>query len=563
MLKKYAINFEKENLFQYLIITLLVAIYGRALFIPLIDKDAAHHANIAINMLQHNDYLSLIDREKDYLDKPHLLFWASLLSFKIFGITTFAHRLPALLFSLLSVYSTYKVTKHLSDKTTAKIAALILATAQAFILSITDARMETPLTAFIIFGLWQLVLYIDRQKFIHLTLGALGAAGAFSTKGWIGVVIILIACFFKLLLEHKWNVLGIIKTWLFIPLFFLFISPVLYAYYYQFDLHPEKVIRGMSHISGVKFILWNQNFERFKGDNWVEGGRNSSPFFLYHTFLWAFLPWCVAAYLAVFYWLRRILFKKKWRNPFNFAALTFAFVLFTISFSKFKMPHYVIMLFPLAAIFTAPYLRLALSHKMGIRIFYPLHIFIAIGVLLITLALNFYFFTPSVPVAITGCLILLTLIVLIFRRTEHKGLKVLTISAFISIGLNYFMNFNFLPNLMEYQGGQKLAEKVKAKNIPHKDILLLENDSHSFDFYLGYNHKLVSWEQLSGQSPEVRDKFILLTSSMKRELEKRGLTVKPEFIELDYRVSKVKLKFLNRKTRLSVCDSLILGKIYR
>src|SRR5689334_23900186 len=162
-MKKYAGNLEKENFIQYIIITLILLVYCRALFLPLWDKDAAHHANIALNMYQTHNYTHLIDRGDDYLDKPHLLFWLALISFKIFGVTSFAYRLPALLSALLSVFSTYKLTRYLSDKTTAKIAALLLATAQSFILSIMDARMEAPLTGAIAFGTWQLILYIDRK----------------------------------------------------------------------------------------------------------------------------------------------------------------------------------------------------------------------------------------------------------------------------------------------------------------------------------------------------------------------------------------------------------------
>ena len=126
---------------------------------------------LLLHMYQTGDYTSLVDRGKDYLDKPHLLFWTTLISFKIFGVTTVAHRLPAILFALISVYSSYKLMRHLSDRTTARIAAIILATAQAFVLSISDARMETPLTAGMIFGLWQLILYTDKNKFVNLFIG--------------------------------------------------------------------------------------------------------------------------------------------------------------------------------------------------------------------------------------------------------------------------------------------------------------------------------------------------------------------------------------------------------
>src|SRR3954463_16520831 len=89
---------------QLLIGFLLLLVYAGTLFFPLMDKDAAHHANIALYMYEHNDWINLVDRQKDYLDKPHFLFWTTLVSFKIFGVNTFAHRFPALVFSLFSIY---------------------------------------------------------------------------------------------------------------------------------------------------------------------------------------------------------------------------------------------------------------------------------------------------------------------------------------------------------------------------------------------------------------------------------------------------------------------------
>ncbi len=564
MLKKDLISLEKESWFEYLIIFLLLAIYIRALFVPLIDKDAAHHANIALNMIQRNDYFSLIDRGKDYLDKPHLLFWASVLSFKIFGVTDFAHRLPALLFSLLAVYSTFKLTRHLSDKTTAKMAALILATSQLFIMSIMDARMEPPLTAFIITGIWQLVIYIDKQKFVNLLGGAFAVAMAFSTKGWIGPVMVFSACFFKILLENRWAVLANVRTWSFVPMFAVFISPVLYAYYFQYDLHPEKVIRGMSHISGVKFILWDQNFERFHGGNWSENGRNSSFFFLFHTFLWAFLPWCAAAYMALIFWMRRLVKRKRTGIRFASVAVSFLFVLCVVSMSSFKMPHYILMFCPLAAVFTAPYLRLALSRRQGLRIYRPLQIFIAAAGAVLSVVLNFYFFKPAgLFVGVVLIAVLLLLLALLFTRPAVPGRRILAVSAVGAIVINSFMNFNFFPTLMKYQGGNEMVKQMKARkiSIPNEDIVVVDHGSHSFDFYLGYNHRVIEIHELDSLYPGVSNKYFLINSQMKRALESQGYQVQPTLTTLDYRVSMPRGKFLNEKTRLSVCDSLILGKI--
>lgn len=563
MLRKYSINLERNTPVQYILGILCLLVYAGCLFFPLMDKDAAHHANIALHMLQFNDYVSLVDRHMEYLDKPHFLFWISAVSFKIFGVNTFAYRLPAILFGLISIYSTYRLAKHLSNKTTAKLAAIMLGTAQGFILSINDARMETPLMAAIIFGLWQLIVYVDTRKFWNIVLAALGAGIAFSTKGWIGPAIIFIATFFYILLNRKWAILSYWKTWLFIPFLLLFISPVLYAYYLQYDLHPEKVVRNMSHISGVRFILWNQNFERFGGDGFVKGGRNSSVFFLYHTFLWAFFPWCIVAYVAVIFWLRRMIYFKKWRFPFNFAALAFAFILFTISFSKFKMPHYIFMLLPLAALFTAPYLRLALSYKGGLKFYYPLHLILAVLVILVTIVLNYYFLPPSLFGEAVGAVLILALLMLLLRKNVQRAYKVVYLTVCVALLFNLFMNYNFFPRLLKYQGGNELAFQMRKdkSQIDDRDIILLDVNAHSFDFYRSFNHDIVDLNQLASKLPSLKDKYFLVTAKLVRESLADSFIVKPVISHVDYNVTTMKLKFLNPKTRMSKVDTLILAQI--
>lgn len=564
MLKKYSVNLEQEDAVQYLIGFFCLFVYAGSLFFPLVDKDAAHHANIALYQYENSDWVSLIDRGKDYLDKPHFLFWTSHLSFKLFGVNTFAHRFPALLFALLSVYSTYKLTRHLSGKTTAKLAAIMLATAQAFVLSITDARMETPLTAGIIFGLWQLIVYIDRQRLINIILAALGAAIAFSTKGWLGPVIIFISTFFYIALNNKWKVLASFKTWLFLPVFFLFISPVLYAYYLQYDLHPEKVVREHNNISGVKFILWDQLFERYKGFD--VGGRNSGYFFLYHTFLWAFFPWSIIAFVAVFFWLKRMFFQKKWRSPLNFAALAFAFLLFAISFSKFKMPHYIIMLLPLAAIFTAPYVQHVVAGRKEVRFYLPMQVVFGSLVFLAIILLNYYFFKPANWfVTILGPLLLLLLAWLLIKKFQNKAAKTILVSIVLSLVFNFFLNYNFFLNLLKYQGGNELAKMMREQNIsiPDDSIVVVESGAHSFEFYRQHTMRIAETHIFLEEYPTMKDKYFLLTNKIKDYLATQGYEVKPMLQTLDYNVTTVQLKFLNPATRLKNCDTLMLARIYK
>ena len=541
---------------------LVLLVYAGALFFPLMDKDAAHHAAIALRMYEHNDWVSLVDRQKDYLDKPHLLFWSTLLSFKVFGITTVAHRLPAILYALVSLVSVYRLARHLADRKTALLALLVLATAQGFIFAINDARMETPISAGITLALWQLIVYVDRNRLVNLVGGALGLAIAFSTKGWLGPVVALIGVFFHILFNGRWKVLLQPKTWLILPVFALLISPVVYAYYLQYDLHPEKVIRGQSNISGVKFILWNQLFERYTGFD--EGGRNSSYFFLYHTFIWAFFPWSIIAYAAVVFWIRRII-SRKWRSPFLFAAATFAFVLVTISASKFKMPHYIVMFLPFAALFTAPYLRWVFSKRNLAAGYLKLQMVLTGLLFLAMLLLNGYFFPPvnNYFVIVLGAIGILAFVRYFFHKSRNRGMKMVFVSAGFSILFNFFMNYNFFPQLMTYQGGNELVKKRENIRIADSSIVSLDIHAHSFDYYRGHNYPIVDVTKFDSIYPSVRDKYFVVTRYFKNYVEERGYRVEPVVSQPDYNVAVLKLPFLNPKTRAEQLDTLSLARIYK
>jgi hypothetical protein len=339
---------------------------------------------------------------------------------------------------------------------------------------------------------------------------------------------------------------------------------VLYAYYLQYDLHPEKVVRNHNNISGVKFILWDQLFERYKGFD--VGGRNSSYFFLYHTFLWAFFPWSIIAFVALFFWLKRMFVQRKWASPLNFAALAFAFLLFAISFSKFKMPHYIIMLLPLAAMFTAPYVQQVLVTRKATRFYLPMQLVFASLVFVAIIILNYYFFQPlNWFTTILGPLLLLLLAWLIIKEFQNKAIKMILITIVFSLVFNFFLNYNFFPNLLKYQGGNELAKLMKEKNIaiPHEDIVVVESGAHSFEFYRQHTYRVAETHIFLEEYPGMKDKYFLLTNKIKNYLATKGYEVKPVQQCLDYNVTTVQLKFLNPATRLKNCDTIMLAKIYK
>ena len=77
-------------------------------------------------MVQSGDYLNLRFQDKDWLDKPHFPFWVTAAFFKVFGINTWAYKLPGILFGLLGAVYTYLFTKQQYNKATALWATLML-----------------------------------------------------------------------------------------------------------------------------------------------------------------------------------------------------------------------------------------------------------------------------------------------------------------------------------------------------------------------------------------------------------------------------------------------------
>ncbi len=134
------------------------------IMIDLMEVDTMQYGSIAREMLDSGNYLQLHHRHLDYLDKPPLLFWLSSLSFSIFGFSPFSFRIPSMLFIILGAYSTYRLAKIYYNKETGILAAVILASSQAWFMISHDPRTDAILASAVIFGVWQLVEYIRSQR---------------------------------------------------------------------------------------------------------------------------------------------------------------------------------------------------------------------------------------------------------------------------------------------------------------------------------------------------------------------------------------------------------------
>lgn len=543
----------------------LIAVYIPGLFIPLMDNDSAHHANIALHMHLTGNYAYLIDSGKHYLDKPHLLFWLAAFSYKVFGVTTFAYKLPSFLFTILGTYSTYRLGVLLYNKETGRLAALIVSTACAYVLANNDVRMDAILTASIIFATWQLCEYVNFRKTGNLILAALGLALGFATKGMIGAVVPAVSIFFYLLYQRNWNMLFHWKWGLLILFFFVFISPVLYSYYVQFDLHPEIEVRGKTGNSGVKFILWEQNFERMQGENFTKN-TNNDYFFFYHTFLWAFLPWCLLAIFAVVSRLKAFITARfRYRPALEFLTLGSLIVFVNLfSVSKFKLPHYLNVLFPLFAIVLAAYLYERKDNFKRYRLFWKVQIFVLIVTVLLACLLMFWVFpVAKIWVGVVSFVLFLLWISPLFIKNLPVPSRLILWTVFGAVFTFFTLNANFYAQLLTYQAGNELAEVSKKKGLDQKRIFTFQmrDISYSFDFYTSYLHDSISLRGINAAMANKERFWVLTDEAGKEVLEDRKIPFSQVLSHRDFRITRLKGGFLNPNTRNEYTSHLYLIRL--
>jgi len=529
---------------------LLALVYIAGLFVPLMDNDSAHHANIAMHMYLNRDYVNLIDAGQDYLDKPHLLFWLCALSYKIFGLTSFAYRFPSFLFTILCVYSVYRLGRSLYKQETGKLAALMIASAFAFILANNDVRMDAILTACVAFATWQGVEFVKHRKIMNAVGLAVGLALGFDTKGHIAVFTPLVGLFFYIIYLKNWKSLLNWKWLIVLVVFAAFIFPIVYCFYRQYNLHPETIVRGKDHINGVKFILFGQTVERFKGDSFGSDAKNDYLFF-FHSFLWAFIPWSILAYVALFtrlkYFLKR---KDEWLTPAT--ILTIAIML---TFSGFKLPHYINIIFPATAVMTASWA----ANSTKPKIIFTTQAVVCFLILLIAALLNAWAFPVKNLILIVSLILLLATVFYFLRNQQLSYLqKALCISVTSVILLFFLLNTNFYPHLLKYQGGNELAKKIKGNVDPVNVYFWKNNYSSSFNFYTATERKQFDDSIfLKGKKPL----WLLFDKDDLTDIQRSGYKLGLTYSVPDFGITRLNLKFINPATRKNELHEMILGEI--
>ena len=471
-----------------LFFSLIVCVTGMVM-IPLMDIDAAQYASISREMIERKTFLQFYDIGKDYLDKPPMLFWLSSLSMRTFGIHDWAYRLPSLFFATLAVYSVYRFTLLYYHKTVAQLSAIVLASSQAIFLITHDVRCDTMLMGWVMLSIWQLAAWYQSNKWKYFFVAFIAIAGGMMTKGPIALIVPVLAFVPHFILRREWKQFFRWEYLLGLLIIAVLLIPMSVGLYIQYDMHPGKLIMGVPIQSGLRFYYWTQSFGRYTGENVFH--EMSYFTFLLENMLWSFLPWILFFLVALLFSFKDIILNRFWlsSNQEWISTGGFIFTYCILAKSQAQLPHYIFVVFPLAAIVTAVFLYqtfFILGNKYVKKIMLILHELI-FGILWVAAIYLMRIPFKEIPfyVFVLAVLGLLGYIILVFASNKFLKLPtIIVISVYTVIGVNLLLSSNFYPNLLKYQMGNTAADFLNQTKIPKlQTYLLAPTESRALHFY--------------------------------------------------------------------------------
>jgi 4-amino-4-deoxy-L-arabinose transferase-like glycosyltransferase len=342
---------KRANLLLFLII-IAFFLYGIGRF-PLIGPDEPRYAEVAREMLMRGDFITPTLGGRPWFEKPALLYWLMMASFKVFGVNEWAARFPSALSGVLTVAALFvagrKVEQASDDEQLRGLGfwcGVAGATTLGIIVFSRAASFDILLTLTITWSLTFFLLHeIETQKprrllwllgffvFIGLSILAKGFIGAILPGG--------IALTFYLLerrIPSRDTLLSLVWG---IP-----VALIVAATWYV------PVIARHGSVFVDQFI-WQHQFSRYLSNNY----RHPGPFYYYLVMLAALsLPWIAffiggLARAASWVWRK----EESTSNPVN-KLLRLAFVwlvlpLLFFSFSRSKLPGYILPALPAVVLF--------------------------------------------------------------------------------------------------------------------------------------------------------------------------------------------------------------------
>lgn len=448
------------NLSIVLIIVVLWAVFflSGTFEIPLMPPDEPKYAFASRQMIESGDFITPTFNCKPRFDKPPLIYWLIALSYKFFGFTDWAARIPSVIMSLGVMIFIYLFGKKKGGE---RIGILSVVVFSGFIHPWVMGRAVAPEMALIFFetaAVYFFFISLENSKRIYTYIGYMSLAFSFLAKGPVGIIIPLSVVFLYFI--FKKGFITALKS-LISPvgiIIFVFIS--LPWYMLMIDVHGYQYLRD--------FFLFH-NIERFTGK-----ARQ-------HPFKWHYyFPVMLG---SVYLWLpflpevwRMTCEKIRERGEELFYIIWFLFVMVFFTVSANKLHNYILIAYPPLAVLIAVTLDRIKHTGLAAKILF------AGSVLIEFSGIVFYSYTfKEVPAFIImggAAMVVLSLIIIFVRTSMKKIFALVMCKAFCLLLMVIFFFVSYKQDI-----SRAYAFLYAKTNIEKKDILFYKAESQDLVFY--------------------------------------------------------------------------------
>jgi 4-amino-4-deoxy-L-arabinose transferase-like glycosyltransferase len=342
-----------------IVATLYVCYFSHLGAIGFVGPDEPRYAWIARDIAETGDWVTPHLYGQPWFEKPPLFYWGAALSFKLFGVSEAAARLPSAVSALLATLTLAWLAWRLYDAETARWLLLLLPTTVGMIGFSHAAATDMPFSATLTIAMVAaaVVVRLDQEANGSVAGGAAaGEANPWRAKAWLALVFFgfflglavlakgpagIILCggsvFFWALFTKRWRDA------------FRLLHPVAVAAFCLTAL-PWYILCARRNPDFFRVFIIEHNFERYLTPEF----QHMQPFWYYlPILLLATLPW--TALLAPSLWSTgRVWSTGRWRS--SRSLLFTCWILFTLVFfslSRSKLPGYVLPVLPPLCLFGA------------------------------------------------------------------------------------------------------------------------------------------------------------------------------------------------------------------
>jgi 4-amino-4-deoxy-L-arabinose transferase-like glycosyltransferase len=257
------------------------------------DSNEAFYAETPREMIERGDYVNPTFNYQPRFNKPPLCYWVVALSYKAFGVTEWAERLPIALGAMVIIITAFSLARATFSLEAGLLAAIAMAATPRFLMFSRRIIIDVYIAMFM--GLTLLFFTLAElrpaRRRLYLTLMYASAGLGLLTKGPIAVALPALAFLLYLAIHRQLNRVREMM----LPAGVVIIAAIALPWYVA--IYTEH---GWRYIT--TFIL-QDNISRYTQATW---GPERGPFFYATVVVGDFFPWSIFLAAAAVLAIRRV-----------------------------------------------------------------------------------------------------------------------------------------------------------------------------------------------------------------------------------------------------------------